>query len=203
MNTSNLDWNKQNGLIPAVVQNNETQKVLMLGYMNPESLQKTIHTKKVWFWSRSKQRLWKKGESSGNILELIEIKIDCDQDSLLVLVKAKGPTCHTGKESCFDSEENSEKKDISILSSLYKLLEKRKEKMPEKSYTTSLFQKGLDSICVKVAEESGEVIKAAQKETQQRLVEESVDVLYHLFVLLIYKNISLDQILEEVEKRKK
>lgn len=195
---NNINFTKLNGLIPAIIQDVETKQVLMLGFMNGESLKKTIKTKKVWFFSRSKNRLWMKGEESGNILNLISIASDCDNDTLLIQVKPKGPTCHTNAASCFG-----EQKSINILLELFKLIGERKSKMPEGSYTTSLFKKGVDKICAKIKEESLEVIKAAKKETKQRLIEESCDLIYHLLVLLVNQKIGLDEIFGELEKRKR
>lgn len=213
LNINNIDFKKLNGLIPAIIQDAETQQVLMLGFMNEESLKKTIKTKKVWFFSRSKNRLWMKGEESGNILNLISITPDCDNDTLLIQAKPKGPTCHTNKTSCF-VEQNSKIDGTKIdeiglhpvpeiLIDLFNLIRNRKEKMPEGSYTTSLFKDGLNKICEKIEEESLEVIQASKKETKQRLIEEGCDLIYHLLVLLVQKNIGLNEIFEELVRRRK
>jgi phosphoribosyl-ATP pyrophosphohydrolase/phosphoribosyl-AMP cyclohydrolase len=194
----NLNWKKINGLIPAIVQDAETDVVLMLGYMNREALEKTFETRKVWFYSRSKGRLWMKGETSGNTLEFVNVKSDCDNDALLVKVLPNGPTCHTGSKSCFDEKERHE-----ILRELYSVLTERKNNLPKGSYTASLFTKGLDKICEKIDEESAEVVQAARKESTQRLVEESVDVLYHLFVLLVHRGVKYSELIEEVTRRRK
>lgn len=193
-----LDWEKENGLVPAIVQDAETGVVLMLGYMTEEALKKTLETKTVWFYSRSKGRLWMKGETSGNTLELVHLKADCDNDALLVQALPHGPTCHTGAVSCF-----AESAPEGILAELYTVLTERKENMPKGSYTAALFTQGLDKICEKVAEESEEVIGAAKSESEQRVIEESVDVLYHLFVLLIQKGVQFSELLQEVRRRRK
>jgi phosphoribosyl-ATP pyrophosphohydrolase/phosphoribosyl-AMP cyclohydrolase len=193
-----LDWKKGNGLIPAIVQDTETGIVLMLGYMNEESLAKTLDTKKVWFYSRSKGRLWMKGETSGNTLALVDIKADCDRDTLLVKAIPHGPTCHTGAKSCFEEDQPS-----TVLGELYGVLTERKQKLPQGSYTTTLFTEGLDKICAKVDEESGEVIEAAKKESKKRVIDESVDLLYHLFVLLVEREVSLAELFGEVRRRRR
>ncbi len=193
---NNTDFAKSNGLIPAIIQNNQTKQVLMLGYMNKESLQKTLKAKKVWFYSRSKKRLWMKGETSGNTLEFIDAELDCDNDAILISVIPKGATCHTGQTSCFGEEES-----IYFLQYLFKLIQKRKKEPSEGSYTTSLFKEGLDRIVQKVGEEATEVVIAAKNKSKKRIIEESSDLLFHLFVLLAEKEISLDSILEELESR--
>lgn len=194
IDTSKLDFSKMGGLIPVVIQQFETLEVLMLGFMNEDALKETLKSGKVTFFSRSKKRLWQKGETSGNFLEVKDIKIDCDNDTLLIYVKALGPTCHTGSDSCFG-------KDNFGIIQLYKFIGKRKLEMPEKSYTTSLFSEGLEKILAKVREESGEVLKAARSEGRQRLIEESCDLIYHLFVLLNQQNISIKEINGELGKR--
>jgi len=195
---SDLDWKKGGGLIPAIVQEAGTGVVLMLGYMNKEALTRTLDTKKVWFYSRSKKRLWMKGETSGNTLAFVDVKADCDRDTLLVKAVPHGPTCHTGAWSCFE-----DKHYANILEELYGVITERKQKMPQGAYTTTLFTEGLDKICAKVDEESGEVIEAAKKESKKRVIDESVDVLYHLFVLLVEREISLAELLDEVRRRRR
>ncbi|MEK7161743.1 MAG: bifunctional phosphoribosyl-AMP cyclohydrolase/phosphoribosyl-ATP diphosphatase HisIE [Patescibacteria group bacterium] len=192
-----VNWTKGQGLVPAVIQDANTSAVLMLGYMNKESFAKTLKTKKVWFYSRSKQRLWMKGETSKNILNIVDIKLDCDNDAILIKAKPVGPTCHTGAYSCFK-----ESKDQNALVTLFNTIQDRKNKMPKNSYTTSLFKAGLDKISLKVAEEALEVVHAAQKQTQLRLTEEAVDLFYHLFVLLVQKNVSLEDVQNEIIKRR-
>ncbi len=198
--TKKINWEKGGDLVPAIIQDADTMAVLMLGYMNKESLNKTLSTKRVWFYSRTKKRLWMKGEKSKNVLNVLEIKLDCDNDSLLIKAKPSGPTCHTGDYSCFSESKNNVK---SELYELFKTIQGRKEKMPKKSYTTSLFQEGLNKISLKVAEEALEVIQAADKETKKRLTEETVDLIYHLFVLLVDKKINLSEIEDEIKKRQK
>ena len=193
-----IDWQKVNGLIPAIVQDAETNTVLMLGYMNKESLEKTQKSKQVYFFSRTKKRLWLKGETSGNYLDLVNIKIDCDADTLLIKAIPKGPTCHKGQTSCFGDGLLT-----SVLTELYSLILNRKSEMPQNSYTASLFSDGLDKICQKIEEEALEVIQAAKQETKQRLVEESSDLIYHLLVLLAEKGVNLSQVFGELEKRRK
>jgi len=195
---SQLDWKKGNGLVPAVIQDVETGLVLMLGYMNEEALKRTIETKKVWFYSRSKRRLWMKGETSGNTLETVDIKADCDHDALLIKALPKGPTCHTGSTSCFNDIKTKD-----ILSELYTVITERKLNMPEGSYTTVLLTEGLDKICAKVDEESEEVIHSAKNESKRRIIEESVDLLYHLFVLLVHKEVGFSDFVQEVRRRRK
>lgn len=195
-----LNFQKMGGVIPAIIQDVETKAVLMLGFMNKEALQKTIKSNKVTFWSRSKQKLWEKGETSGNILKVTAISADCDNDTVLIAAKPYGPTCHTGKYSCFELETE---EGIGFLRQLYDLLVERKKELPKNSYTASLFKQGLTKILEKVEEESGEVLQAAKKETRTRIIEESADLLYHLLVLLVEKNISLDDLLKELKRRRK
>jgi phosphoribosyl-ATP pyrophosphohydrolase/phosphoribosyl-AMP cyclohydrolase len=172
----------------------------MVGFMSKEALMKTIKDQKVTFWSRTKKKLWQKGEESGNYLNVETISSDCDRDSLLVKVKPTGPTCHTGEYSCFEEET---KDSLVFLRSLSELIRDRKDKMPRDSYTTLLFNKGLIRILEKIKEESGEVINAAVNESKQRLIEESCDLLYHLLVLLVEKEIELDEVISELVDRGK
>lgn len=198
INTNKINWKKVDGLLPAVVQDSETGTVLMLGYMNKAALAKTKKTGFVWFYSRTKKRLWKKGETSGNTLRVAEVRLDCDNDSLLVSAIPIGPVCHTGNISCFWKNVETD-----AIRKLFATIESRKKEMPEGSYTTSLFKAGLDRIALKVAEESLEVVHAARKETKKRLIEESVDLLYHLFVLLAAQNATLENITAEISRRVK
>lgn len=193
-----INWEKVDGLVPAIVQDASNGLVLMLGYMNKEALEKTESTGFVWFYSRTKERLWMKGEESGNTLKVKDILLDCDADTLLVKVAPAGPTCHTGKDTCFDETVSGDS-----LQKLFSTIASRKKNAPAGSYTASLFKAGLDKIALKVAEESLEVVHAAQKETEQRLTEESVDLIYHLFVLLAEKGVDLKDIEEEIRKRQK
>ena len=195
-----INWKKCNGLVPAIIQNANNNMVLMLGYMNKESLTKTLENKNVWFYSKTRKRLWMKGETSGNILNVMDIKLDCDKDVLLIKARPFGPTCHNGNYSCF--KERKKIKQLELFK-LFETIQDRKEKMPKKSYTTSLFKEGLNKILLKVAEEALEVVQAAQKQTKRRLIEETVDLIYHLFVLLVGKKISLTDIKNEINKRQK
>lgn len=201
-----LNFNKK-GLIPSIVQDFNNKEVLMLGYMNKESLKLTMETGTTWFYSRSRQKLWNKGETSGNFHEVISIKYDCDMDSLLVEVIPNGPTCHTGNSSCFFR--NLYKKDIenikedAILDLLYDKIVSRKEYDGEKSYTKYLFDSGLDKILKKVGEETSEVIIAAKNNSKDEIVYEVSDLIYHLMVLLVEKNISLRDIRKEMTNRYK
>lgn len=195
-----LDFEKTGGLIPAIIQDNETNKVLMLGYMNQQALDKTHETGKVTFFSRTKQRLWTKGEESGNFLNVISIKDDCDHDTLLIKVKPVGPVCHTGADTCFE-EKN--KEDILFLKHLQQFIEKRHQEMPEGSYTTSLFQSGLNRMAQKVGEEAIETVIEACNGTDDRLIYESADMLYHLIVLLTSKGLSIEDLARELKKRHK
>ncbi|MFA5750787.1 MAG: bifunctional phosphoribosyl-AMP cyclohydrolase/phosphoribosyl-ATP diphosphatase HisIE [Candidatus Paceibacterota bacterium] len=198
INTKKINWEKVNGLIPAVIQDFSTGLVLMLGYMNQEALTKTMKNGFVWFYSRTRKKLWMKGETSGNTLKVLDIKLDCDNDTLLIKALPKGHVCHTGELTCFfETPTNNPIRD------LFTTIISRKNKLPKGSYTTSLFKAGLDKISLKVAEESLEVVHAAQKQTQKRLVEEAVDLFYHLFVLLAEKEITLEQVESEIKKRQK
>lgn len=194
-----IDWQKTEGLIPAIIQNAATGQVIMLGYMNEQSLQKTLITKKVWFYSRTKQRLWMKGETSKNVLKVVDAIVDCDNDTLLIKAEPTGPICHTGSNTCFKNDSELE---LTIIAELFELIKKRKLDRPKGSYTTQLFNKGLDKIGEKIYEEAAEVVRAAKKETKKRLIEESVDLLYHLFVLLVDQNVNLENIEKEFKRRR-
>lgn len=193
----NLDWTKTQSLLPTIIQDHTTGAVLMLGYMNEESLSKTIETNQVWFYSRSKQRLWMKGEESGNVLTVVSIQEDCDNDTLLINVQPAGPTCHTGEVSCFGQTQPT------VIAELYQVIADRKNNPSENSYTSSLFNAGLEQIVSKVNEETAEVIQAVEGESDQRVIEETVDVLYHLFVLLNTRDINWFAIQKEIFKRRK
>lgn len=197
---SAIDWGKNKGLVPAIIQDDRTEQVLMLGYMNNEAFKKTRRTKKVWFWSRSKGRLWMKGETSGNFLKLKKIAADCDFDTFLVRVEANGPTCHTGMKSCF-GDEVQKTLQCDLINDLFKLIESRKKELPKGSYTASLFKKGRKQITAKIQEEALEVIQAARRETKKRLAEESADLVYHLLVLLAERGVSWNKVLAELKKR--
>ena len=195
------DFNKYK-IIPAIIQNKKTKKILMQGWMNKESFDKTIETKKVWFFSRSKDRLWQKGESSENYLNVEQIKLDCDNDSILIQVTPEGPTCHTLNESCFDNELDNYilDKDFS-LEDLEEIIEARKTEMPDNSYTTSLFNEGIKKITKKLGEEASEVIIASLAEKRSDLIYESADLIYHLLVLLANEDISLQEVVDELSSR--
>ena len=192
----------EKGLIPAVVTDYYTKQVLTVAYMNKESLQKTIDTKLTCFFSRSRQQLWLKGETSGNYQHVVSITTDCDNDALVVEVKKDGPACHTGSESCFTKPVfvNEDEKEFAI-DNLYKMLVGRKETMPEGSYTTYLFQKGLDKILKKVGEECTEVIIGAKGGDKAETVYEICDLVYHVMVLMVEYGISLNEIRDELARR--
>ena len=196
----NLNFEKTGGLIPAIIQDNQTAKVLMLGFMNPEALAKTQETGLVTFFSRTKNRLWTKGETSGNFLEVVSIAEDCDHDTLLIQVNPKGPTCHTGADTCFN-EKNEE--DILFLKYLQDFIDRRKQEMPEGSYTTSLFQNGMGRMAQKVGEEAVETLIEAMAGNDERLIYEASDLLYHLIVLLTSKGYRLEDLARELKKRHK
>ena len=195
-----LDFNKMNGLLPAIIQDAETAKVLMLGYMNQEAYDKTVKTGLVTFYSRTRQRLWTKGEESGNFLDVVSIKEDCDQDTLLIQVHPRGPVCHTGTDTCW-GEVNSEP--VMFLKELQQFIQKRHEEMPEGSYTTSLFKSGINKMAQKVGEEAVETIIEATNGTNERLIYEGSDLLYHLIVMLTAKGLSIEDLARELEERHK
>lgn len=195
-----LDYNKTGGLIPAIIQDNETSKVLMLGYMNAESLAKTLETKKITFFSRTKNRLWTKGEESGNFLNVVSIESDCDKDTLLIKVNPVGPVCHTGSDTCFNEKNN---EPILFLKTLQNFINKRYQEQPENSYTTSLFQSGVNRMAQKVGEEAIESVIEACNGTDERLIYESADMIYHLIVLLTSKGLSIENLADELKKRHK
>lgn len=198
---SDIDFAKLDGLVPAVVQDNNTQMVLMVGFMNAEAVNKTLETGKVTFFSRTKNRLWTKGEESGNFLNVAKILIDCDNDTLLVKATPVGPVCHTGADTCF--EEINSKGNIQFLSYLQDLIDQRKRDMPEGSYTTSLFTKGTRKITQKVGEEAVETIIGAMANDDENFIYESADLIYHLMVLLTHKGFRIEDIAAELEKRHK
>jgi phosphoribosyl-ATP pyrophosphohydrolase/phosphoribosyl-AMP cyclohydrolase len=194
-----IDFEKMGGLVPAIIQDAVTKNVLMLGYMNEEAYKKTIETKKVTFWSRTRKCLWTKGETSGNFLNLVSIKNDCDKDTLLVKVHPMGPTCHKGTDTCW-AEDNTYNP-ILFLSELQDFINKRKEDMPEGSYTTALFKKGTNRIAQKVGEEVLETVIEAVSGTNEKLVYEASDILYHLIVLLSDKELRIEDVAAELLKR--
>jgi len=196
-----LDFAKMNGLIPAVIQDNTTLKVLMLGFMNEEAVAKTEETGKVTFFSRTKNRLWTKGEESGNFLNVVSVASDCDNDTLLIKVNPVGPVCHTGADTCW-GEEN-EEIDILFLEYLQDFIDQRKVEMPEGSYTTSLFKSGTRRMAQKVGEEAVETIIGAMAEDDENFLYEGADLLYHLIVLLSHKGYRIEDLARELKKRHK
>ena len=198
----NIDFSKNtDGLIPAIIQDRETKTVLMLGFMNAEAYQKTVDTKKVTFYSRTKQRLWTKGEESGNFLNLIDIKNDCDNDTLLIQVKPEGPTCHKGTDTCWEDEN---KADYGFISNLENTIQLRRENADsEKSYVASLFKLGMNKIAQKVGEEAVEVVIEAKDENDDLFLGESADLLFHYLILLQAKGFKLDDVVEVLKSRQK
>lgn len=194
----------ENGLIPAVIQDINTGRVLMVAYMNEESFSRTLETKKTWFYSRSRKELWNKGATSGNFQEVKKISYDCDGDSLLVEVEPAGPACHTGEESCFYNsilEEDSYNTDI--LKKLYNKIVDRKNNPVENSYTNYLFDKGIDKILKKVGEEASEVIIGAKNDSKDELVYEISDLVYHVLVLMVERNVTPAEIKKQLQSRYK
>ncbi|MGV3509753.1 MAG: bifunctional phosphoribosyl-AMP cyclohydrolase/phosphoribosyl-ATP diphosphatase HisIE [Sphingobacteriaceae bacterium] len=191
-----IDFSKSEGLVPVVIQDEQTLEVLMLGYMNEEAFNKTKSEGKVTFFSRTKNRLWTKGEESGNFLFVKNISIDCDNDTLLIKVQPVGPTCHTGSRSCFKTEYNQ-----NFIFKLEEIVKDRYENPVEGSYVNRLHDKGLNKIAQKVGEEGVETVIAALNETEQDFINESSDLLFHLIVLLREKNISLDTLAKNLESR--
>ena len=195
-----LDFEKMGGLIPAIVQDYNTNKVLMLGFMNEEAYEETKATGKVTFFSRTKNRIWMKGETSGNTLQVVTIAADCDNDTLLIKAIPAGPVCHTGADTCF-GEKNVE--DIMFLKYLQNFIEQRRQEMPEGSYTTTLFQKGINRMAQKVGEEAVETVIEATNGTDDRLVYEAADMIYHLIVLLTSKGLRIEDLARELKSRHK
>lgn len=194
-----IDFEKSGGLVPAIIQDADIKTVLMLGYMNKEAYEKTVATGLVTFYSRSRKCLWTKGETSNNFLHLVDIKVDCDNDTLLVKVHPDGPTCHKGTDTCW-GEEN-EKSPLLFLAELSDFIEKRHQEMPEGSYTTSLFRDGLNRMAQKVGEEALELVIEATNGTNDRLIYEGSDMLYHLIVLLTHKGLRIEDMAAELRER--
>jgi len=192
----------ERGLIPAIVQDASTREVLTLAYMNRESLARTLETKQTWFWSRSRNQLWHKGETSGNTQEVVNLALDCDRDAVIVSVKPAGPACHTGAVSCFDTG-TAARALGPVLDQLYELIESRERERPAGSYTTYLFEAGLDKILKKVGEESAETIIAAKNDDDERVSAETADLLYHVLVLLVARGVSLADVARELASRRK
>ncbi len=194
-----IDFEKMNGLVPAIIQDSKSLKVLMLGFMNEEAYKKTVETGKVTFFSRTRNTLWTKGETSGNFLNLVDIKLDCDNDTLLIQVNPVGPVCHTGADTCWN--EKNEVNPLLFLKYLQDFIEKRHEEMPEGSYTTSLFKDGINRMAQKVGEEALEAVIEATNGTNERLVYEGSDFLYHLIVLLTAKGLRIEDLAKELQVR--
>lgn len=193
----NLDFKKVNGLMPCIIQDEATRKVLMLGYMNEEALKKTQAENRVTFFSRTKNRLWTKGETSGNFLNVKNITSDCDNDTLLIKVNPMGEVCHTGSDTCFDEKNDGD----AFLFHLEKVIQNRKNNPSNKSYTSSLFQKGINKIAQKVGEEAVEIVIEAKDENDDLFLGEAADLMYHYLVLLAAKNKNLENVIEVLRRR--
>ena len=204
-----IDFDKMQGLVPAIIQDAETRQVLMLGYMNPQAYDLTVMTGKVTFWSRTRKTTWTKGETSGNYLPVVDIKNDCDNDTLLIRVNPVGPVCHTGTDTCWGEKNTpmlaSKREEVAnpllFLSELQDFIEERHRQMPEGSYTTSLFRDGLNRIAQKVGEEALEFVIEAVNGTDERMIYEGSDMLYHLLVLMTSKGLRIEQMAEELMLR--
>jgi phosphoribosyl-ATP pyrophosphohydrolase/phosphoribosyl-AMP cyclohydrolase len=197
----NVDFTKsKEGLVPAIIQDATTAKVLMLGYMNAEALQQTQHTQRVTFFSRSKKRLWTKGEESGHFLELVDIRIDCDNDTLLIQANPKGPTCHTGADTCWNEKNTAS---FGFLSELEETIHDRKQNDQDASYIASLFRKGINKIAQKVGEEAVETVIESKDNNSDLFLNESADLLFHLLILLQAKGYRLEDVVGILEQRKK
>lgn len=194
-----IDFEKMGGLVPAIIQDATTKNVLMLGFMNEEAYQKTLDTRHVTFWSRTRNTLWTKGETSGNFLNVVSMQIDCDNDTLLIKAHPDGPTCHTGTDTCWgeDNEANS----LLFLTELQDFINQRKAEMPEGSYTTKLFRDGVNKIAQKVGEEALETVIEATNGSNDKLVYEASDLLYHLLVLLTEKGLRIEDVATELHQR--
>ena len=194
-----IDFDKMGGLVPAIIQDATTRKVLMLGFMNEEAYQKTMQTGHVTFWSRTRNTLWTKGETSGNFLNLVDVKVDCDNDTLLIQAHPDGPTCHTGTDTCWGDENKANP--LLFLTELQDFIYQRKQQMPEGSYTTKLFTEGINKIAQKVGEEALETVIEATNGTSDHLVYEASDLLYHLLVMLTEKGLRIEDVAAELQKR--
>jgi len=196
MDIKSLDFKKSNGLIPCIVQDAQTSVVLMLGYMNEEALTKTMTEKKLTFFSRGKQRLWTKGETSGNYLSLVDIKPDCDNDTILIKAKPHGPSCHTGADTCFK-----EKNEVSGILFLENIIQERKKKPKPDSYTNKLFDSGINKIAQKVGEEAVELIIEAKDDNKELFLNEAADLMYHYLVLLSAKGLQMNDVVQVLKQR--
>jgi phosphoribosyl-ATP pyrophosphohydrolase/phosphoribosyl-AMP cyclohydrolase len=195
-----IKFDKNTGLVPAIIQDEQTKSVLMLGYMNQEAYEKTLTTKKVTFFSRSKQRLWTKGEESGHVLNLVDIKNDCDQDTLLIRVRPQGPTCHKGTDTCWAESNESQ---FGFLSTLENVITSRKDNPSESSYVASLFKKGINKMAQKVGEEAVEVVIEAKDDNEKLFLDESADLLFHYLILLQAKGYTLKDVEKVLKGRHK
>lgn len=200
MDSNEIKWDKD-GLVPVIIQHAENKQVLTLAYMNSEAYQKTLDTRETWLYSRSRQELWHKGATSGNTQKVVDIFYDCDQDAILLSVIPKGPACHTGSASCFKGAKEVKNSPSQVLIDLETLIADRYERLPEGSYTTYLFAKGVDKIGKKIGEESAEVIIAAKNNSKEELRYEAADLIYHLMVLLQNQGVPMNEIYEELASR--
>lgn len=196
----NIDFDKMQGLVPAIIQDARTKNVLMLGFMSEQAYNKTLETGKVTFFSRTKNRLWTKGEESGNFLNVVSIEEDCDHDTLLIKVNPTGPVCHTGTDTCFGTENEW---GVEFFRYLQDFIQRRHDEMPEGSYTTSLFKSGVNRMAQKVGEEAVETVIEATNGSDDRLIYEASDMIYHLIVLLTSKGLRIEQLAQELVKRHK
>ena len=197
-NIKEVNFTKEGGLVPAIVQDDKTGKVLMLGYMNEAALSKTLESGKVTFFSRSKERLWTKGETSDNFLNLVSVALDCDQDALLVKVNPQGPTCHTGSDTCWEEENEN---DLGFLGYLTQVIKERRQKSPDESYVARLFSKGINKVAQKVGEEAVEVVIEAKDNNDELFLNESADLLFHYMMLLEAKGYSLSEVVDVLKER--
>jgi phosphoribosyl-AMP cyclohydrolase / phosphoribosyl-ATP pyrophosphohydrolase len=201
LDASQVDFAKGDGLVPAIVQDVDTGAVLMMAYMNREALEQTLERKRAVFFSRSKQRLWEKGETTGHTLDVIDVALDCDSDTLLVTARPRGPACHNGTLTCFGDEPRTAATSISFLAKLESVITQRAAEKPDSSYTAKLLAKGINKVAQKVGEEGVETALAGVNESEQKLVEESADLLFHLLVLLRARGVPLREVVNELEKR--
>jgi len=198
-----IDFTKGDGLVPAIVQDADTGAVLMLGYMNREAVEQTLARKRAVFFSRSKQRLWEKGETTGHTLDVVDVALDCDNDTLLVTAHPRGPACHNGTVTCFGDATRSAAGDIAFLSKLESVIAQRASDKPENSYTARLLAKGLGKVAQKVGEEGVETALTGAGESEQKVIEESADLLFHLLVLLRARGLTLAQVVRQLESRQR
>jgi phosphoribosyl-ATP pyrophosphohydrolase/phosphoribosyl-AMP cyclohydrolase len=201
LEVSTVDFAKGDGLVPAIVQDADTGAVLMMAYMNREALEQTLSRRRAVFYSRSKQRLWEKGETTGHTLEVVDVALDCDADTLLVSARPRGPACHNGTLTCFGDEPRSSAASIAFLAKLEGVVAQRASEKPEDSYTARLLGKGINKVAQKVGEEGVETALAGANDSDQKVIEESADLLFHLLVLLRARGVALGKVVEELERR--